>query len=70
MDFTDKETLLGDIYGAEISTQTISNMTDRVLPLLEEWRNRPLEPIYAILSISWVHGNRQDRCWYEACRDA
>jgi transposase-like protein len=68
MDFTDKETLLGDIYGAEISTQTISNMTDRVLPLLEEWRNRPLEPIYAILyHIGRIHGNGKNCCGYASC---
>ena len=38
MDFTNKKTLLGDIYGAEISTQTISSMTYRVLHLHKEGR--------------------------------
>lgn len=40
-----------DIYGASISSQTISNMTDRVLPKLEEWRSRPLKEIYSIVYI-------------------
>jgi transposase-like protein len=66
----DIQSYLGDIYGAEISTQTISNMTDRVLPLVEEWRSRPLEPIYAILYMDGIrykvrgNGHIQDKTVY------
>jgi len=42
MTVRDIQSHLEDIYGASISSQTISNMTDRVLPKLEEWRSRPL----------------------------
>jgi len=42
-------------YNASISTQTISNITDRILPQVEEWRNRQLEPIYAIV---YIDGHR------------
>ena len=42
---------LEEIYGGRISTQTISNITDRIIPKLEEWRNRPLKEIYAIVYI-------------------
>ena len=42
---------LEEIYGASISPQTISKITDRVLPKVEEWRNRPLQELYSIVYI-------------------
>ena len=40
---------LQEIYGVEISAGTISSVTDKLVPMLNEWRARPLEPIYTIL---------------------
>jgi transposase-like protein len=40
---------LQEIYGVEVSSATISAVTDRLVPLLAEWRSRPLERIYAII---------------------
>lgn len=54
MTVRDIQSHLEEIYGAEISPQTISNMTDRVLPMLEEWHNRPLEEIYAMTYIDVI----------------
>jgi transposase-like protein len=51
MTVRDIQSHLDEIYGASISAQTISNMTDRILPAVEEWRNRALKEIYAILYI-------------------
>jgi transposase-like protein len=34
----------GEIYGAEVSKQTISTITDRVIEGMAEWQNRPLDP--------------------------
>ena len=34
-----------DIYGFEISHETISEITDSVLEQLEEWQNRPLKKV-------------------------
>jgi putative transposase len=45
----DIQDILGDMYGMEISPSLISRLTDRVLPRLEEWRNRPLKPVYALV---------------------
>jgi len=45
----DIQDLLGDLYGTAISPSLISRLTDRVLPRLEEWQNRPLKNQYAIL---------------------
>lgn len=38
-----------DIYGMEISNAKISAITDRLIPELNEWRNRPLDRQYAII---------------------
>lgn len=55
MTVRDIQSHLEDIYDASISAQTISNITDRILPQVEEWRNRQLEPIYAIV---YMDGHR------------
>ena len=51
----DIQSHLEDMYDASISAQTISNITDRVLPQVEEWRNRQLESVYAIV---YIDGHR------------
>jgi putative transposase len=51
MTVRDIQSHLDEIYGASISAQTISNMTDRILPAVEEWRNMALREIYSILYI-------------------
>jgi len=49
------------IYGFEASPTLISNITDKILPIIREWQNRPLQPIYAFLFIDAVHYTvRQD----------
>lgn len=40
---------LQDIYGVDVSQATISAVTDKLLPQIAEWRNRPLESVYAIV---------------------
>jgi putative transposase len=40
-----------DLYGAEISIDLISTITDGVLEEVREWRNRPLDNIYAVVFI-------------------
>jgi len=35
---------LAEVYGAEVSKQTISTITDRVLDGMVEWQSRPLDP--------------------------
>jgi putative transposase len=38
-----------EIYGYDISAETISNITDLVMDEAKEWQNRPLQPIYPIV---------------------
>ena len=41
--------IIEDIYGFEISHETISEITDSVLQKLEEWQKRPLKKFYTFL---------------------
>ncbi|PHS37121.1 MAG: IS256 family transposase [Sulfurovum sp.] len=40
---------LDDLYGYELSTETISNITTKVIEKANEWQSRPLEPMYPII---------------------
>ena len=44
-----------DIYGFEISHETISEITDSVLEQLEEWQNRPLKRFYTFLFVDCLY---------------
>lgn len=44
-----------DIYGFEISHETISNITDRVIETAEEWQNRPLKKFYTFLFVDCLY---------------
>ena len=46
---------LEEMYGVEVSPSTISRVTDKVIPLLEEWRNRPLESVYPFVFMDAIH---------------
>jgi len=45
----DIEDNLREIYGCEISQMMVSKITDKILPEVNEWQNRPLEMIYPII---------------------
>ena len=45
---------LGEIYGAQVSKETITRITDRVLEGMTEWQNRPLDPVYPVLFIDAI----------------
>jgi putative transposase len=51
---------LAEIYGADVSRQTISTITDKVLDGLSEWQNRPLDPVYPVLFIDCIHVKIRD----------
>ena len=38
-----------DIYGFEVSDGMVSDITDRLLPQIEEWQNRPLDEVYPVV---------------------
>jgi putative transposase len=45
---------LGEIYGVQVSRETISTITDRVLDGLAGWQSRPLDPVYAVLFLDAI----------------
>src|SRR5579871_891961 len=51
---------LAEIYGAQVSRETISTITDRVLGGLAEWQSRPLDPVYAVLFLDAIHVKIRD----------
>lgn len=61
MSYQDIQEHLEDLYGLEISSGQLSAITDKILPLVEQWRSRPLEPVYAFVWLDAVHFKvRQD----------
>jgi putative transposase len=55
MSYEDICTELRDIYGIEASPAFLSEVTDKVLPLMEQWRSRPLEPVYCFTFLDAMH---------------
>ncbi len=53
-----------DIYGFDISHEMISDITDAVLPELEEWQARPLAKCYAFLFVDCMYVTLREN--YEA----
>ena len=51
---------LAEIYDIEVSRETISNITDRVLDGLAEWQSRPLDPVYPVIFIDVINVKIRD----------
>ena len=51
---------LAEIYGFETSHETISAVTDKVIPLIQDWQQRPLEPVYPIIYLDALHVKVRD----------
>ncbi|MFN8395997.1 MAG: transposase [Bacteroidia bacterium] len=43
------------IYGVEVSESTITRVTDKVWPLIQEWRSRPLDAVYPFVWMDAIH---------------
>lgn len=48
------------LYDVEISAETVSNITNRILPLVTEWQNRPLENTYSFIFMDAIHYKVRD----------
>ena len=51
---------LEDIYGFEASEGFISDVTDKILPQIEDWQHRPLSEVYPVLFIDAIHYSVRD----------
>ena len=57
----DIEDTLKQIYGTEISQSPVSRITDKILPEVNEWQNRPLEAVYPVFFFDGiVFNSRKD----------
>lgn len=55
MSTSDIESHIRDIYGLEVSDSTVSRITDKILPVVKEWQQRPLESIYPVVFLDAIH---------------
>ena len=46
---------LKELYDLDISDSTISRITDKIIPLVKEWQERPLQEVYAVVYIDAIH---------------
>ena len=51
---------LEEIYGFEASEGFISDVTDKILPQIEDWQNRPLSEVYPVIFIDAIHYSVRD----------
>lgn len=54
-----------DMYQIELSTGTISNITDKIISKVKEWQERPLEPIYTFVWLDAIHYKIKDGGKYD-----
>ena len=55
MTTNDIESHMRELYDIEISDSTVSWITDKILPIVKEWQERPLEEIYAVVFMDAIH---------------
>ena len=46
---------LAHLYGIDVSPTMVSNVTSKILPLVKEWQNRPLQNVYAVVFMDAIH---------------
>ena len=51
----DIESHMKELYDIDISDSAISRITDKILPIVKEWQERPLEEVYAVVFMDAIH---------------
>jgi putative transposase len=51
---------LAEVYDAEVSKQTITTITDRVIESMAEWQGRPLDKVYAVVFVDAINVKIRD----------
>ena len=46
---------MNQLYGIEVSPTLISNVTNRIMPLIRDWQSRPLQRAYAVVFLDAIH---------------
>ena len=55
MTTSDIESHFQELYGIDVSDSTISRITDKIIPIVKEWQERPLEDVYAVVYLDAIH---------------
>src|SRR5882724_1046742 len=56
----DIERHMQDLYGVEVSAGMVSTITDKVMPLVQEWQSRPLASHYVLVYLDGIHFKVRD----------
>lgn len=51
----DIQKTINEIYGIDIDDTKVSRITDKIIPVLKEWQERPLESVYAMVMLDAIH---------------
>lgn len=51
----DIATQVNQMYGMDISPTLVSNITDKIVPMIRDWQSRPLESVYPIIFMDAIH---------------
>jgi transposase-like protein len=49
-----------EMYGIEVDDSRVSRITDKLLPIIKEWQERPLQSVYAMIILDAIHYNVRD----------
>lgn len=60
MSYQDIASHVQELYGIETSPATISSITDKLIPVLMEWRGRPLEAVYPVIFLDGMYFKARD----------
>jgi len=53
----DIQKTMQEMYGIDVDDSRVSKITDKILPLIKEWQERPLQSVYAMVILDAVHYN-------------
>ena len=51
----DIERTMQEMYGIEVDATRVSKITDKLLPVIRDWQNRPLESVYSMVMLDAIH---------------
>ena len=53
----DIQKTMQEMYGIDVDDSRVSRITDKLLPLINEWQERPLQTVYAMVILDAIHYN-------------
>lgn len=66
MSYADIAGHVEEMYGIDVSTATISTITDKLIDEVKAWQARPLEPLYPFVWLDAIHYKIRDKGRYQS----